>query len=79
LRRNKNKPYWLIKEDKRDKEEWHRKYRRIHRKFHIKYCDLLFGKALNNVHRPYYGIYKQFDDFMEAMKEAIRDFPEFFK
>jgi hypothetical protein len=70
--------YWQVKEEKNYERELQRSNRRMQPKFHLDYSSMMWWKALNNLHRPYHGAYKQYDAFKGAMEEAIRDFPEFF-
>ena len=75
MRRTNQKPYWYIKEDRHDEQRWLRQNRRTWRRLHLDYGTIRLCRP--RVRRT--PTWKQFEGFREAMKEAVRDFPEFFQ
>lgn len=70
MNRTKVKPYWYIKEDLHEEEQWRRQNRRIRMRFHSKYEYIRFVREGTFVfsHRLFLGRYKQFDDWNKLVK-----------
>lgn len=63
--RTRNKPYWLIIEDKHDEGRWLRQNRRVHIRLKLSYSEItMWGKG-----KPWIARWKHFEAFRLMIKE----------